>query len=106
MGRFRQPSRAMFPLHRFEPDRFEPKAGAFAVSSHAHLLCGARELDSGIGLCAALVQHPLDLLIALPLVALLALLALLELSETQILRRSDGDTLRVSEATSTLRASI
>ena len=49
------------------------------------------------------MQHPLDLLIALPLVALVALV---ELSETQILRRSDDDTLRVSEATSTLRASI
>ena len=49
------------------------------------------------------MQHPLDLLIALPLVALVASI---ELSETQILRRSDDDTLRVSEATSTLRASI
>ncbi len=49
------------------------------------------------------MQHPLDLLIALPLVASVALI---ELSETQILRRSDDDTLRVSEATSTLRASI
>ena len=49
------------------------------------------------------MQHPLDLLIALPLVALVALI---ESSETQILRRSDDDTLRVSEATSTLRASI
>ena len=50
-------------------------------------------------------------MIALPLVALVALIALplvalIELSETQILRRSDDDTLRVSEATSTLRASI